>query len=225
MFTGIIKAVGTVDRLRRQGSDMRLSIRCTDLPWRDYEIGDSISVNGTCLTAVELRDAGFDAEVSSETMAVTAMRELQAGSRVNIEPSLTLADRLGGHLVSGHVDCVGRVVERRDEAGSLVLRIVIPPQYRRYIVRKGSICIDGVSLTINEVLADSFTVNIIPHTAKATIASGYASGCRVNIEVDLIARYLERLLQRDAGDAAAADTNNNTCETISRDFLRAYGYA
>ena len=221
MFTGIIKALGAVERIQPQGGDFRFSIRTEGLRWRDYDVGESISVNGVCLTAVELRDDGFETDVSSETLGVTAMRELTVGSRVNLEPALTLRDRLGGHLVSGHVDCVGTVLERKEVARSAHLRIGLPAQYLRYIVKKGSVCVDGVSLTINDVFADSFNVNIIPHTVEATIAGGYKAGSSVNIEVDLIARYLEGLLERGADDRPSADA----AKGISRDFLRAHGYA
>jgi riboflavin synthase len=221
MFTGIIRALGTIERIRPQNGSLRLSIRSTELPWRDYRVGDSISVNGVCLTAATLHEAGFDADVSSETMNVTALAELEAGSRVNLEPSLAIGDRLGGHLVSGHVDCVGTVRELDEDAASIRLGIGLPAPYLRYIVKKGSVCVDGVSLTINEVSADSFTVNIIPHTVEVTIAGSYTVGASVNIEVDLIARYLEGLL---AGGAIRDDVDDRPAG-ITREFLRAYGYA
>jgi riboflavin synthase len=221
MFTGIIKALGTVARIQPQRGDLKLSIRSKELPWRDYQVGESISVNGVCLTAVALRDDGFETDVSAETINVTAMRHLEEGARVNLEPALSLGDRLGGHLVSGHVDCVGTVLKRRNEARSVELHIGLPAAYLRYIVKKGSVCVDGVSLTINEVSTDSFTVNIIPHTSDATIAGRYKAGSKVNIEVDLVARYLEGLLNAGGGNGA---TNDRSAD-ISRDFLRAHGYA
>ena len=220
MFTGIIRAIGTIERIQPRGGDFRLAIRAADLPWSDYETGESISVNGVCLTAVELRDDGFDTDVSSETINVTALGNLAAGSHVNLEPAMSLGDRLGGHLVSGHVDCVGSVLERKPEARSVILRIGLPPAYRRYIVKKGSVCVDGVSLTINEVSAESFTVNIIPYTAAASIAGSYEAGSKVNIEVDIIARYLESLLNA-RGDGGGIERSAG----ISEDFLRAHGYA
>jgi riboflavin synthase len=223
MFTGIVRALGTVEQIRPQDGSFRLSVRSADLPWRDYSIGESICVNGVCLTAVTLHAAGFDADVSSETMNVTAMGELKAGSRVNLEPSLAVGDRMGGHLVSGHVDCVGTVRESAQDAGSIRLRIGLPGSYLRYIVKKGSVCVDGVSLTINEVSADSFTANIIPHTAEATIAGSYEVGASVNIEVDLIARYLEGLLA--AGHGEGEDKPLGITNGITKEFLRAHGYA
>jgi riboflavin synthase len=221
MFTGIVRALGTVEQIQLEDGGLRLSIRSTDLPWRDYSVGESISVNGVCLTAATLHEAGFEAYVSFETTKVTAIGELEAGSRVNLEPSLAVSDRMGGHLVSGHVDCVGTVTEFADDAGSIRLRIGLPGRYLRYIVKKGSVCVDGVSLTINEVSDDSFTVNIIPHTAETTIAGSYAVGAAVNIEVDLIARYLEGLLAAGAG---GGDVENKPVG-ITKEFLRAHGYA
>jgi riboflavin synthase len=167
-----------------------------------------------------MHETGFDADVSGETLSVTTMRHVQGGSMVNLEPSLSIGERLGGHFVSGHVDCVGTILRREDEGSSVRLRIGVPAPYLRYIVKKGSVCVDGVSLTINDVSADTFEVNIIPHTSAATIAGQYAAGTQVNIEVDLIARYLEGLL---AADANAAVEQKGT--GITRDFLRAHGYA
>jgi riboflavin synthase len=224
LFTGIIKALGAVDRIHPQGGSFRYSIQSRELPWLDYAAGDSISVNGVCLTAVTLREDGFDCDVSSETIEVTAMRQLAEGTRVNLEPALSIGDRLGGHLVSGHVDCVGAVLERYDQSGSIRLRIGLPAEYLRYTVKKGSVCVDGVSLTINEVSNDSFTVNIIPHTANSTIAGGYNVGACVNIEVDQVARYLEGLLNARNSEVPAAEPGS-PAGRITKDFLRAHGYA
>jgi riboflavin synthase len=212
MFTGIIRAIGTIERITPRGGDLRFSIRAPEFPWSAQHQGDSIAVNGVCLTIVELRPDGFTADVSAETRDVTALRHLGPNDRVNLEPALALGDRLGGHLVSGHVDCVGTVTGNRRDARSTRMAIELPAGYRRYLAKKGSICVDGTSLTINEVSGNTFEVNIIPHTAEATIAGDYKAGTRVNIEVDLIARYLESLLEgRDSGE-------------ISHEFLRAHGY-
>lgn len=213
MFTGIIRAVGTVERITPQGGDLRLSVRAPDFPWAEQHRGDSIAVNGVCLTVVELHPHGFVTDVSAETRDVTALRQLGPNARVNLEPALAVGDRLGGHLVSGHVDCVGTVIDKRRDARSTRLRIELPAGYRRYLARKGSICVDGISLTINAVSADAFEVNIIPHTVEVTIAGAYEPGTRVNVEVDLVARYLESLLGGRDGNG------------ISHDFLRANGYA
>lgn len=212
MFTGIIKAKGTISAMQKRGGDVRLSVRSDGLPWADYEIGESIAVNGVCLTAVALHEDGFDTDVSVETLDVTALGQLKSGSPVNLEPSLSLGDRLGGHVVSGHVDCVGKVVERHADARSWRFAIEIPSEFSRYIARKGSVTVDGVSLTINEVSGNRFELNIIPHTAEVTMFGQYSVGSIVNIEVDLIARYLERLLGKDE-------------DGMSVDFLKEHGYA
>jgi riboflavin synthase len=213
MFTGIIKAIGKVRRIEPRGGDLRLTISSADLPWGEFTVGESISINGVCLTAVEFQQDGFVADVSLETTKVTALGNLAAGSKVNLEPSVSLGERLGGHLVSGHVDCVGQIKARETDARSVRLVIEIPAEYRRYVARKGSICVDGVSLTVNEVSDNTCSVNIIPHTAEVTIIGDYRIGTDVNIEVDLLARYLERLLENDADSS------------ITKDFLRAHGYA
>ena len=212
MFTGIIKAKGTISAMKRQGGDMRLTVRSSEMLWSDYELGESIAVNGVCLTAVAFHDDGFDTDVSVETLDVTALGGLATGSDVNLEPAISLGERLGGHLVSGHVDCVGTVTSRSTDARSIRLCIEIPGDYAHYVAKKGSICVDGVSLTINEVSGNTFDINIIPHTAAATIIDDYAVGTLVNVEVDLLARYLERLMSKEDSD-------------ISLDFLKAHGYA
>lgn len=216
MFTGIIKAKGRISAMEKRAGDVRLSVISDGFEWDEYVVGESISVNGVCLTAVAFTGDGFDTDVSLETLSVTALGSLESGADVNLEPAISLGERLGGHLVSGHVDCVGKVVSRVADARSIRVSIQIPPEYSRYVAKKGSVCVDGVSLTINEVSDAGFEVNIIPHTAVATIIDGYTPGTLVNVEVDLLARYLERLLQSDAsGDS----------ETISIDFLKAHGYA
>ena len=212
MFTGIIKAKGSITAMQQQGGDVRMTVSSDGLPWSDFEIGESISVNGVCLTAVALHDNGFDTDVSVETLDVTALGDLTTGSDVNLEPALGVGERFGGHLVSGHVDCVGSVTSRSADARSIRLAIEIPAEYSRYIAKKGSVCVDGVSLTINEVSGNTFESNIIPHTADTTIIGGYAVGTAVNVEVDMLARYIERLLGKDD-------------DGISLEFLKAHGYA
>jgi len=212
MFTGIIKAKGTITAAKSKGGDVRMTIRADDLPWSEYEVGESISVNGVCLTATALHDDGFDTDVSVETLDVTGLGNLDVGSMVNLEPAISLGERLGGHLVSGHVDCTGTVTSRAADARSIRLAIEIPKEFARYVAKKGSVCVDGVSLTINEVSGNGFEINIIPHTADVTIVDDYAVGTVVNIEVDLLARYIERLIGNDS-------------DGISIDFLKAHGYA
>ena len=203
--------MGTISAIEKRGGDVRLSIRSEDMPFSTYEIGESIAVNGVCLTAIALRDDSFDTDVSIETLEVTALHKSSVGDAVNLEPALSLGERLGGHLVSGHVDCVGKVALREADARSTRLAIEIAPEFARYVAKKGSVTVDGVSLTVNEVSGGKFDVNIIPHTAQATIIGNYAVGTTVNIEVDLLARYIERLLAQDS-------------DGLSMDFLKANGY-
>lgn len=215
MFTGIIKAVGEIAAVTPRGGDLRLTIRADGLPWQEFDEGESIAVNGVCLTATAFHEDGFDTDVSRETLDVTALDGITTGQRVNLESSLALGDRLGGHLVSGHVDCVGEVVSRRQDARSIRFEVELPGDYARYAAKKGSICIDGTSLTINEVSGNRFAVNIIPHTAENTIINGYEVGTRVNIEVDMLMRYLERLMPEAAGSSAG----------VTRETLEKHGYA
>lgn len=217
MFTGIITAVGEIRSREPRGGDVLLAVYTGKLDLAGVALGDSIAVSGVCLTVVDLDASGFAADVSRETLSATTLGDLAPGSRVNLEKSLTLATPLGGHLVSGHVDGVGRVTERREDARSVRFRIEAPPELARYIAHKGSIAIDGTSLTVNEVGGRVFGVNIIPHTLEETIMGDYRSGTRVNLEVDLLARYLERLLLADkAADPAASG--------ISEQFLAAHGF-
>lgn len=200
MFTGIIQSVGTIAGMESKSGDMRLRINAGKLDLEDVALGDSIAVNGVCLTAVELPGDGFVADVSNETISLTSLGHLKHGSRVNLEKALTMATRLGGHLVSGHVDGLGTVVSRHDDARSVRFVIEAPADLARYIAHKGSICIDGTSLTVNSVDGARFELNIVPHTLQETIMGEYQTGTEVNLEVDLIARYLERLI---LGDKAA----------------------
>jgi len=200
MFTGIVQTTGTIARLEARGGDTRLHVRAAALDLSDVAIGDSICVSGVCLTAIALDAATFAADVSTETLSCTTLGMLQSGQCVNLEKSLRLADRLGGHLVSGHVDGVGRVLAVAPDARSQRWTFELPPALARYVAAKGSICVDGVSLTVNEVDANRFGVNLIPHTVEVTTFRDKQAGDAVNIEVDLIARYVERL--RTAGDQA-----------------------
>jgi len=194
MFTGIVQAVGKVQALETRGGDLRLHIHAVGLDMKTMKVGDSIAVNGCCLTTIEKLPDGFSVDASRETLAVTTLCDFKAGTNVNLETALTLGTPLGGHLVIGHVDGVGIVQSRREDARSVRYDIEAPVELLRYIAHKGSICVDGVSLTVNAVEANCFQVNSIPHTQQHTIMRGYGTGTRVNLEVDLIARYLERLL-------------------------------
>ncbi|MCC5859394.1 MAG: riboflavin synthase [Ectothiorhodospiraceae bacterium] len=216
MFTGIVQALGSIRASESRGEDVRLVIATGSLPMADVQPGDSIAVNGVCLTAVELAADSFAADVSRETLDRTSLGGLSQGRRVNLEKALTLSTPLGGHLVSGHVDGLGEVLERRQDGRSWRFLFRAPARLARYIAEKGSICIDGTSLTVNGVDGAEFHVNIVPHTMDATIMGEYRPGRKVNLEVDLIARYLERLV---LGDQAAVPGQG-----ITREFLARHGF-
>ena len=194
MFTGIVQEVGKVRARENRGGDARIVIAFDKLRSSDFRIGDSICVQGCCLTATELPEGAFAADVSNETLSLTTLGDLAAGSPVNLEPSLKAGDALGGHLVSGHIDGVAQVVAISGDARSTRLKIAVPADLARYIARKGSVAVDGVSLTVNEVDGATFGVNIIPHTQTVTTLGKLTVGARVNLEVDQVARYVERLV-------------------------------
>ena len=218
MFTGIIEAVGRVAATKPVAGDLRLRIATDKLDLTDVRLGDSIAVNGVCLTVVELPGDGFWADVSNETLAHTNFNQLRSGSQVNLEKALTPSSRLGGHIVSGHVDGIGELLERRDDARSIFFRVKAQPDLARYIASKGSICVDGISLTVNSVNGAEFDLNIVPHTAQETTAAAWQPGHRFNLEVDVIARYLERLLQGDNAQSAKQATG------IDQNFLAEHGF-
>lgn len=193
MFTGIVQTIGTVTALHARNGDLELEVASGASGLRAARTGDSIAVSGVCLTITRLTGTGFVADVSRETLERTTLRELGAGQAVNLELALRAGEPLGGHLVSGHVDGVARLDSRREDGRSWRFRFEIPSALARYVAPKGSICIDGVSLTVNEVEGTRFDVNLIPHTLSVTTLGALQPGSRVNVEVDLIARYLERL--------------------------------
>ena len=201
MFTGIIQAVGEIAALEPRGGDLRLRIHTGKLRLEDVALGDSIATNGVCLTVTDLPGDGFWADVSVETLNFTTLSQLSQGSRVNLEKALTPESRLGGHIVSGHVDGVGEIVSLLEDARSWRFVLRAPDELAKYIAHKGSICIDGTSLTVNAVNGAEFDLNIIPQTMAETVFGEYRPGSRVNLEVDVIARYLERLV---LGSGAAA---------------------
>lgn len=203
MFTGIIQTRGTIESAETREGDQRLTIAAPALG--AHQIGDSISVSGVCLTVIEHTPNGFATDVSRETLAHTTLGELRAGAPVNLELALTPETALGGHLVTGHVDAVCEVASRDADARSIRFRVETPPALARFIAAKGSVCLDGVSLTVNDVAENSFGVNIIPHTAAVTTLGDARPGTRLNLEVDLIARYVERLLHHGA-DPTHANT-------------------
>ncbi len=206
MFTGIVQAVGVLETCADRASGREVTIDCPSWDWATIAVGDSISVQGVCLTVRACRRAGFHADISVETLRCTTLGQFAPGQRVNLERALALGDRLGGHLVSGHVDGVGSLHAARDDGNSRRLEFTCPQELRRYLAVKGSVTVDGVSLTINERIGNRFSVNVVPHTLSATTLGALRPGDPVNLEVDLVARYLESLLldRTDAGGITRA---------------------
>ncbi|GIU03049.1 riboflavin synthase [Shewanella morhuae] len=200
MFTGIIEAVGTLRKLERKGDDIRLTVASGKLDLNDVRLGDSIATNGVCLTVVQQLADGYVADVSAETVSLTGFANYKVGTKVNLEKAVTPTTRLGGHMVSGHVDGIATVEQRLVRGQAIEFWLAAPAELGRYIAHKGSITIDGVSLTVNEVDGSRFRLTIVPHTAGETTLINLQAGDKVNIEVDLIARYLERLMNYDGKD-------------------------
>ena len=194
MFTGIVQDLGTVVERETRGGDLRLGIAFAQLDETRLRVGDSVCVQGCCLTVTARAGATFAADLSRETLALTTLGELEVGAAVNLEPALRAGDVLGGHLVSGHVDAIARITSVEADGRSRRLTVAVPADLMRYIARKGSVTLDGVSLTVNEIAGASFGVNIIPHTLAVTTLGALGAGARVNLEVDQLARYLERLM-------------------------------
>jgi riboflavin synthase len=211
MFTGIIQAIGKIAQKQANSTDAQLYIRTDQLDWNDVQLGDSIAVNGVCLTAIKLPGDGFWADVSNETLLHTTLGKLTVNSTVNLETALTPQMHLGGHIVSGHVDGVGTITKCYAEGRSIRLNIQTPVELAKYIAPKGSICIDGISLTVNTIKDVEFSLNIVPHTQKRTTLAKIKVGQSVNLEVDIIARYLERLLPDR--------------QAINKNFLQQHGFA
>ncbi|MDH5217377.1 MAG: riboflavin synthase [Gammaproteobacteria bacterium] len=217
MFTGIIQATGEIKRLDPRGGDMRLSISSPGLEMGNVSLGDSIAVNGVCLTVIEWDNSGFSADVSRESLERTTLGSLAKGNKVNLEKALTLQTPLGGHLVSGHVDGVGEIIAMEQLARAKEFWVRAPAGLAKYIAEKGSICIDGISLTVNAIKGAEFRLTIVPHTLDVTTMSQFSVGQKVNLEVDIIARYLERLL---LGDKAAEQSDAGITEA----FLAEHGF-
>jgi len=194
MFTGIIEEVGEIVALEQCKGDMKLRVKTNQLDISKIQLGDSIATNGVCLTVARLYQDGYESDVSSETLSVTSIENWSIGTKVNLERSLTIDMRLGGHLVLGHVDGIGEVVDRFSDARSERFRLRTPAKLAKYIAQKGSITIDGISLTVNKVEGSEFELNIVPYTLEHTVMNSYQKGIKVNLEVDVIARYVERLM-------------------------------
>ena len=222
MFTGIIESLGKIESIEDKGGDARFWIQTGKMDMSGVQLGDSIAMNGVCLTAIELREDAYCADVSGETLTLTSLKQLKEGSTVNLEKALTLQTRLGGHMVSGHVDGLGTVIDRYDDGRSVRFIIETPKSLAKYVAMKGSITVDGVSLTVNKVDGCQFELNIVPHTLQETIMGSYQSGSEVNLEVDLVARYLERLM---LGDGAAIMVSKQDSESeITKTFLAENGF-
>jgi riboflavin synthase len=220
VFTGIIEAIGHIAAIKEQQGDMQLYIRTGELDLSDVVIGDSIATNGVCLTAVDLPGDGFWADVSSETIAHTDFERLAVGAKVNLEKALLPSSRLGGHIVTGHVDAIGEIVEKSMDARSIKYLISSGANIARYIATKGSITVDGVSLTVNAVQGDVFSINIVPHTAAKTRLIDYEVGTKVHLEVDIIARYMERLLTSQSSEAQAPSAGLDMAKLAEFGFMK-----
>lgn len=218
MFTGIIEAVGRVQQITPRSGDVRLTIATGKLSLADVKLGDSIATNGICLTVVELTGQGFAADVSNETLRRTCLKTWQVGTRVNLEKALMPTSRLGGHIVSGHVDGLGEIISFKPDARSLQYQVRAPDSLAKYISEKGSITVDGISLTVNAIDGATFSLNIVPHTVQETNVGEWQTGSVVNLEVDLLARYLERLVMGDKAAQPAAKAD------ISLEFLAQHGF-
>jgi riboflavin synthase len=216
MFTGIILAVGKITAIEHKAGDCRLTINTGELSLDEVALGDSIAVNGVCLTAVERGTHYFCADVSNETLSRTTLNTAKPGMAVNLELALTPSDRLGGHIVSGHVDGIGAVIEKKADGRSFQFKVKAPDSLAKYIAEKGSICVNGISLTVNAVSGAVFSVNIVPHTLQATTLGEAVAGTQVNLEVDLLARYMERLM---LGDEAAKE-----CPGVTEELLQKSGF-
>ena len=214
MFTGIIEAVGKIEARSQEKGEWRLKFSTGDLDLSDVKIGDSIAVSGCCLTVVEKQATAFLADVSNETMRCTSLGTLEIGSAVNLEKAMLATDRFGGHIVSGHVDGVGHLIKVENEGQSIKMTFKIPSNLSKYVAAKGSICVDGTSLTVNEAKDDYFAVNLIPHTQNETVSGSYQIGDSVNLEVDIIARYLERM----------NEGLNNKAHEITEGYLKENGF-
>ena len=194
MFTGIIQAIGNISKIDSNGPDSHIVFKAGKMKLDDVKIGDSISVNGVCLSITEKTKDSFSSDLSSETLSLTTFIEMRANSKVNLEKAMNFSSRVNGHLIAGHVDGVGVIKEMKNDGRSILILIEFPEELEKYISKKGSIAVDGVSLTINGTKENTFSINIIPHTLSGSIISEYNIGTKVNIEVDLIARYLEKLV-------------------------------
>ncbi|MBC7003980.1 riboflavin synthase [Photobacterium sp. BZF1] len=218
MFTGIIEAVGTITALTPKGKDISVTVDSGKLDLSDVKLGDSIATNGVCLTVVELTGSGYVADLSLETLKRTAFVNYRAGQKVNLEKAMLPTTRFGGHMVSGHVDDVAEVIERSHTGRAIEFWLKAPAHLAKYISEKGSVAVDGISLTVNAIRGDEFKLTIVPHTASETTMEAFTAGRKINLEVDVIARYLERLMM---GEKAAEPKSEVSMDLLARSgFLR-----
>ncbi|GAD89497.1 riboflavin synthase [Vibrio halioticoli NBRC 102217] len=218
MFTGIVEAVGTLRAITNQGEDISITVDTGLLDMSDVQLGDSIATNGICLTVVRFDQHSFTADLSVETLTKTGFSQYQVGDRVNLEKAMLPTTRFGGHIVSGHVDGIGTIVERVPVGRAVEYWVELPTELERYVAQKGSITVDGISLTVNDLRKNGFKLTIVPHTSEQTIIDEFAVGRKVNLEVDVLARYMERLL--GVGSEQQQQTSNITME-----FLQQNGFA
>ncbi|HBV74952.1 MULTISPECIES: riboflavin synthase [Vibrio] len=219
MFTGIVEAVGTISAIIPKGEDVTITVDAGKLDMSDVHLGDSIATNGVCLTVVQFDQRSYSADLSLETLKRTGFTQYQVGDKVNLEKAMLPSTRFGGHIVSGHIDDVGTIVDRQPVGRAMEYWIEVPSHLSRYIAEKGSVTIDGISLTVNDVRKDSFKITIVPHTSQETTVDSFVVGHKVNLEVDVIARYLERLITRKSEDTAIPESR------ITMDLLQKNGFA
>ncbi|RCS72751.1 riboflavin synthase [Vibrio casei] len=219
MFTGIVEAVGTISAIIPKGEDVTITVDVGKLDMSDVHLGDSIATNGVCLTVVQFDQRSYSADLSLETLKRTGFTQYQVGDKVNLEKAMLPSTRFGGHIVSGHIDDVGTIVDRQPVGRAMEYWIEVPSHLSRYIAEKGSVTIDGISLTVNDVRKDSFKITIVPHTSQETTVDSFVVGHKVNLEVDVIARYLERLITRKSEDTAIPESR------ITMDLLQKNGFA
>ncbi|MEZ9057785.1 riboflavin synthase [Vibrio pelagius] len=218
MFTGIVEAVGTLSAITPRGEDITVTVNVGKLDMSDVQLGDSIATNGVCLTVVEFDDNSYSADLSLETLKKTGFIDYQAGDKVNLEKAMLPTTRFGGHIVSGHVDGVGEIVERNQVGRAIEFWVEMPAEISKYVAQKGSITVDGISLTVNDLRKNSFKLTIVPHTSSETTIDQFNVGRKVNLEVDVLARYMERLLQ------GQQEESKSECR-LTMEFLQQNGFA
>ncbi len=218
MFTGIIEAVGHLKAITAKGEDITITVDASDLDMTDVKLGDSIATNGVCLTVIEFNHNSYSADLSLETLNKTGFTQYQVGDAVNLEKAMLPTTRFGGHIVSGHVDGVGEIIERNPVGRAIEFWVALPAALTRYVAEKGSITVDGISLTVNDLRKDAFKLTIVPHTSQQTTIDHFQVGRKVNLEVDVLARYMERLLDARRGEESPQSR-------ITMEFLQQNGFA